>query len=71
MSSMRVRTLIFHMFFGTMENRIEDNVVCSIDAVRWDSPAILGLGAAHHQNLAKEDAELRDFFAGQGLGGHA
>jgi hypothetical protein len=29
------------MFFGTMQNRIEDDLVCSVNAVRRDTPAIL------------------------------
>ena len=46
------------MFFGTVETELK---------TMWFAPLMLGLGAAHHQNLAKEDMELRDFFAGHGL----
>ena len=61
MSLMRVRALrvlIFQTFFGTVETELK---------TMWFAPLMLGLGAAHHQNLAKEDMELRDFFAGHGL----
>ena len=61
MSLMRVRALrvlIFQTFFGTVETELK---------TMWFAPLMLGLAAAHQQNLAKEEMELRDFFAGHGL----
>ena len=47
-------------------SHVLDDVVCSVNAVRRDTPAIPGLGAAHHQNLAKEDVEFARFFCWSG-----